>query len=336
MPWFSRLALCRAWKNSQALYNDCCLHHRAVFPFGATLNNLAQRMSFKFQLAKVMLATLGAVPLSVTRALGGAIGLGLSRGENRNVRIARRNLALCFPELSDLEREQLLRKRMQALGRTTLEMLKIWGASGPSALALIEEVEGQELIEDAKNNGKGIIILAPHLGNWEVIGLFLTECNRVVKSMYSPPKSPTMNQLILHARQRTGATLVPADRSGVIQLLKALKQGDMIGILPDQVPADESGVFAPFFDQPAFSMTLMSNLARKTGAHIVNAYALPTEKGFKVVLSRPDDGIYSEDVEQSVAAMNRTIEQCAAMHREHYQWEYKRFKRQPPGAASVY
>lgn len=293
-------------------------------------------MNVKFQLAKAVFSALALVPLSISRGIGHFIGGLLAKTQDRNVRIIRANLKLCFPEMSDAEREQLLFKRMQILGSTALEMLKIWGASTTAVHGLVDEVEGRHFIEEAHKEGKGTIILAPHLGNWEVIGPYLTQCASVVKIMYSRPKSDTMHQLIVDARQRTGVMLVPADRSGVVQLLKTLRAGDMIGILPDQVPADESGVFAPFFGQQALSMTLMSNLARKTGAAIISAYALPTSAGFKIVLSKPDPAIYSDDLNQSVAAMNRTIEQCVTQHPANYQWEYKRFKRRPEGQAELY
>ncbi|MFK8018989.1 MAG: lysophospholipid acyltransferase family protein [Pseudomonadales bacterium] len=293
-------------------------------------------MNVKFQLAKAVFSALALVPLSISRGLGHLVGWLLGKTKDRNVRIIKANLTLCFPDKSEAEREQLLSERLQILGATALEMLKIWGASSKAVHGLVAEVDGRELLEEAIQQGRGTIILAPHLGNWEVIGPFLTQCASVVKIMYSRPKSDTMHQLIVDARQRTGVMLVPADRSGVVQLLKTLRAGDMIGILPDQVPADESGVFAPFFGQQALSMTLMSNLARKTGAAVITAYALPTPSGFKIVLSKPDPAIYAEDLNESVAAMNRTIEACVTQHPANYQWEYKRFKRRPEGLAELY
>ncbi len=291
-------------------------------------------MSVKVTFANAVFRLLSLLPLRGSRLLGRLLGRLMCVFPNRNHRVAKVNIALCFPEMSDEQRLTLLRQRFQALGSTVMDIPHVW--SGKNALSLVTEVHGRDLVDAAVAAGKGTIILAPHLGNWEVVGLYLTECCDTVKSMYSPPRSDTMNQFILNARQRTGAKLVPADRSGVIQLLKTLRAGQMVGILPDQVPADESGVFAPFFGIPAFSMTLMSNLAKKTGARIVNAYALPNDKGFTLMFTEPDPAIYSEDLETSVAGMNKTIEAAAKLHRPHYQWEYKRFKQQPEGRASFY
>ncbi|MFK7730764.1 MAG: lysophospholipid acyltransferase family protein [Pseudomonadales bacterium] len=291
-------------------------------------------MSVKYTFANAVFRLLALLPLKVSRGLGRGLGRLMCVFPNRNHRVATVNLALCFPELSDAQRADLLLERFKTLGSTVMDIPHVW--SGDNALSLVTEVQGREIVDAAVAAGKGTIILAPHLGNWEVVGLYLTECCDTVKSMYSPPRSETMNQFILNARQRTGAKLVPADRSGVIQLLKTLRAGQMVGILPDQVPADESGVFAPFFDIQAFSMTLMSNLAKKTGARIVNAYALPNDTGFTVVFNEPDPDIYSDDLETSVTGMNKTIEVAAQQHKAHYQWEYKRFKRQPEGRASFY
>ncbi len=217
-----------------------------------------------------------------------------------------------------------------------LELAHVWGASGQRTLARVREVKGRAELDEALAAGNGVIVLAPHIGNWEVIGLYLTECHSIVRSMYAPPKSRTMGQLILQARQETGAELVPADRSGVVKLLKTLRSGDMVGILPDQVPGDGSGLFAPFFGRPALTMTLLSNLVQKTGARVVCAFALPVASGYQVNFTRPDPDIYSTDLTASVAAMNRSVEQCARLHPEYYQWEYKRFKRQPEGVQRLY
>lgn len=294
-------------------------------------------MSLKFTIASSVFRVLAWLPLPLARGIGDLAGRALYRlPNNRSSRIARVNLTRCFPEWSEQQCDQLLRQRLRSLCSTGMEMANVWGGNGDKVLSKVLTVEGLELVEQAQAAGKGTIILAPHLGNWEVVGLYLTRCSDEVKSMYAPPKSETMGRFILEARQRTGAALVPASRSGVIQLLKTLRAGKMVGILPDQVPADESGIFAPFFGHPALSMTLMTNLARKTGASIINAYALPEKEGFKLVFSAPDPEIYSADVEASVAAMNRTVEACASAHLRYYQWEYKRFKRQPADAPPFY
>lgn len=308
----------------------------AVRKNGAVFHSTGFRMRFKVAVAKTAFRALACLPLPLARSLGRLFGRGLYYVPNRSSRIVRINLAKCFPGWSEQQQQQQRRQRLQNLCATGMEMGAVWSRDGDKVIELVQAVEGLELVERAQAAGKGTIILAPHLGNWEVVGLYLMRCSDELKLMYAPPKNATMGQLILAARQRMGATLVPASRSGVVQLLKALRAGQMVGILPDQVPADESGVFAPFFGHPALSMTLMTNLARKTGASIVNAYALPHNSGFRIVFSEPDPEIYAADVGQSVAAMNRTVETCVRAHPTFYQWEYKRFKRQPENAAPFY
>ncbi len=118
-------------------------------------------------------------------------------------------------------------------------------------------------------------------------------------------------------------------QAGVSKLIRALKAGELVGILPDQVPADGSGVFAPFFDHPAYTMTLACKLAQRPGVRVFCGYAkrLPTSTGFRAVIRELD--LRRETLDESITAMNQAIEELVRECPEQYQWEYKRFRRQP-------
>ena len=142
--------------------------------------------------------------------------------------------------------------------------------------------------------------------------------------------------LVRAGRERSGATLVPTTPQGIGKLLKALKRGEQSLILPDQVPQDGSGIFAPFFGHDTYTMTLLSNLARKTGCVLILAYAIKVnaEEGprFDIYFEAVPDTLYEEDQEVAIAAMNTAIESAIRKHPTAYQWAYKRFKRQPDGS----
>jgi KDO2-lipid IV(A) lauroyltransferase len=280
---------------------------------------------------------LGRLPLSLLHPLGSAIGtlLWWSRGRTREV--TEINLARCLPELDEQARLALARQRLAEFGRNALAMLHVWFAKPERVLATIAEVEGEALLKEALAAGRGALVLAPHHGNWELAGMYLGR-RYGITSMYLPNRNnPGLDQLVRDVRSRDGATLVPADGSGVRALLKALKAGRMVGVLPDQEPKQAGAEFAPFFGTPALTMTLAANLLARTGARAVMVYALRLpEGGYRLVFRAPDQALYSDDLPTALAGLNRSVEQCARDNPAQYQWEYKRFKNQPPGVPEPY
>jgi KDO2-lipid IV(A) lauroyltransferase len=168
-------------------------------------------------------------------------------------------------------------------------------------------------------------VLLPHLGNWELANLFLSKYYSLT-TLYRKPKSDTYDEFIRNARSRRGAKLVQVGSSGVRALLKALKSGEVVSVLPDQVPRRSSGEFAPFFGEMTLTMTLATNLIHRTGAKAVCCYCkrLPGGK-YELVFREVDDRIYDPDCGTALAGLNRSIERCIMDCREQYQWQYKRF-----------
>ena len=127
--------------------------------------------------------------------------------------------------------------------------------------------------------------------------------------------------------------MAPTNRTGVSTVLGALKRGEVVGILPDQIPPFEGGRFTPFFGEPAFTMTLVSKLVQKTQAKVFCGFAkrLPGANGYKVIVEEAMSDIYSKDINKSLLALNKTIEKTILMSIEQYSWEYKRFRLRPDG-----
>lgn len=293
-------------------------------------------MSVKDRAIITLLTLLAKLPLAFNRRLGTLIGDCLWFGHSRSRKVTEKNLQLCLPELAANERQALARRSLQEFGKTMTEMGAVWLWPVPRILDLLRAVHGRELLEQSGAQPLGTIVLAPHIGNWEILGLFLAR-EYPLTALYQPPESEALDALILRSRTRGGTQLAPTNRRGVLALLKALQGREVIGILPDQVPARESGVFAPYFGVPALTMTLVSSLLKKTGARVVCAYAKRLPRGgFDIFFEPADESIYDEDLTRSVEGLNRSIEMCVRKLPEQNQWVYKRFKKRPEGEPSVY
>lgn len=192
---------------------------------------------------------------------------------------------------------------------------------------------GQEILDEALQQNKGVIMLAPHLGNWELCGLFLDSI-RQSTYLYKPPKLEAFEEAMIGYRGRLGAKLAPTTAKGIAMLVKALGRGEIVGILPDQEPNWDSGVFAPFFGVDALTMTLVGKLANRTDARVLSIFAkrLNHGEGFEIVVANARPGIVDKDLEVAAKELNATIEECVQLAPSQYQWEYRRFKRQPDGS----
>lgn len=277
------------------------------------------------------------VPLSVAQAMGRAVGLMLYRRRTRTREVARVNLSMTYPELTPAERETLLRDTLLENGMIGGEMGPMWGYSKEKNLALIHKIHGMELLTEALHSGKGMMLMAPHLGNWEIINNFVAT-KTPITVMFRPAKIKVFNDWMLTRREAVGSHLVPTTRDGVMTLFTSLRQGKVIGLLPDQEPKPERGVFAPFMGIETLTPKLPHELLQKTGALALFAFAerLPAAQGFNIHFVRPDDGIYDADPRVSATAMNATIERCVARCPAQYQWTYKRFKTRPNGGNNPY
>ncbi|MEJ2454406.1 MAG: lysophospholipid acyltransferase family protein [Candidatus Thiodiazotropha sp.] len=279
---------------------------------------------------------LGFLPLSWLHAVGRLIGLLYWLLPNRERRTARINLALCFPELGESEREALCRRTLQEMGCSLMELSAIWFQPVEKVSGLVRQVSGEAHLQ--RPPGQGLILLLPHLGCWEIIGVVLPASERVT-SLYRPPRKPQLDTLIKQARERSGSTLVPTDTQGVKRIYQALQQGGTTCILPDQQPkSSRAAVFAPFFGQPALTMLLINRLAKKTGAKIVIGYAqrLPAGDGYHIHYQAAPAGLDDSDPQRAAEALNRGLESVIRECPEQYQWSYKRFRTQPDEAASPY
>jgi len=283
--------------------------------------------TFKAKIVIFFLKLLASLSLKNAQRLGAFVGRIIWLGDSRSTRVTKENIEICYPDLPEKEQQLLAKKSLIETGKLFSEFGVAWEWPSEKALALIRSVEGKEHLDAIFEKGKGAIVLAPHHGNWEMVGLYLSTL-RPMAALYKPPKIQALEEYMSSVRGRHGSELVPTNKRGVVRLFSILSKQGMVGILPDQVPGGSGGLFAPFKGIPAYTVKLVSRLIDRTECEVVSLCAIrrPNGEGFDMVFKKADPEIYNSDIELSVAALNRTIEASIASHPEQYQWEYKRFK----------
>jgi KDO2-lipid IV(A) lauroyltransferase len=244
-------------------------------------------------------------------------------------------LHVCTPGTASLQRSNLVQSGLCAnadalknltyaniseTGKAILETLAIWQWPQQQALQLVKSCGNWHLVEEALNKGKGLIFLTPHLGCFEITSIYYAS-HHPITVLFRPPKKSWLSPLIDAGRLKGQVKLAPANAQGVRALMQALKKGEAIGILPDQIPAAGEGEWANFFGKPAYTMTLAGKLAEKTGATVIMAFGerLTDGQGYRIHLTKIES-IATPDL------LNQAIEQQIKQKPEQYLWRYNRYK----------
>jgi Kdo2-lipid IVA lauroyltransferase/acyltransferase len=278
-----------------------------------------------------VLRLFGWFPLSVGRLLGRALGRAIYFMDLGPAAVSRINLRLCYPQMPAQELESLCKNRMLQLGQAFFETPRVWSKSSAWLESKIVAVEGLEVFQAAMADSRGTILIVPHQGNWEVVGLWVSPRSKMT-SLYEPPKIPEVGAWIKSSREQSGATLVPTDGRGVAALIKALKRGETTAILPDQQPEESGGIYAPFMGVQARTMTLLTNLIGRSGCQALFCSAIRQPGGWSLHFRTAEEQLYSEDKATAISALNAGVEKMVELAPEQYQWEYKRFRAQPDGS----
>lgn len=284
-----------------------------------------------------LLRLLAHLPLRLLHAIGWLGGQFLWLARARPARIARRNLEVCLPELGPAERRRLARRSLIETARTLLESFTLWLCPTDRVISLVRQVEGGDYLRQALGSGNGVLLLVPHLGNWEMVGLY---CSRhyPMTSLYRRQRSAFFDQLILDGRRRFGAELVTATGRGVRAALRALRQQRIVGILPDQNPGAGAGVVVPFFGIRTATPVLPVRLAHQQHSPVLCAWAerLPRAAGFVIHFEPLDKAVAGADPELAAAVMNRELERIIRRKPEQYWWSHPRFRYRPEGEEPIY
>jgi len=269
---------------------------------------------------KTLFRVLALLPLPVLHAVGAALGWVsfLASGTYRRRFIENAHQAgYALAQVSAAVAEA---------GKLVLEAPRLWFGKTPPI-----QWEGASLIEEARAKGRGIVFLTPHLGCFEATAQGYAARYGRITVLYRPARKPWLRELVDTARGRPNLDTAPTTLAGVKQMLKALKAGEAVGLLPDQVPPDKMGVWAPFFGRDAYTMTLSARLAQQTGAAVLLAWGerLPWGRGYRIRLRGwPVDiaGDPAVAAAQVNAQMERLVRECP----QQYLWGYARYK-QPAG-----
>ena len=287
-------------------------------------------------------ALLTRLPWRWLMRLADALGARALRRDSREARVVECNLALAYPELLPGQRAQLQQSILRNTARQLIETLRLWTRPHAENLALIREQHGVEHLDAAIAAGNGVIVVAPHHGNWELLNQWLAS-RTPLAILYAPPESAVGEAFLQRVRaddaQASRVTQVRAEGAGVRQLFKRLAAGGVVGILPDQQPKLGDGEFGPFFGVEALTMTLIGRLAARSGAAVLVAWCERIDGGdrgargpsFALHVAPAPAEVASTDAKASVTALNAAIERVARRDPTQYQWTYKRFSLRPTG-----
>jgi Kdo2-lipid IVA lauroyltransferase/acyltransferase len=274
----------------------------------------------------------GRLPLPLLHRLGDLWAWQALARDTRETCVARRNLELLYPSQAAEERHRQLGAILRGTGRQAMETLRFWTRPAAHNLRLVREKSGVEHFEAALAAGRGLIVAAPHYGNWELLNQYLAS-RTPLAIVYRPPASAIGDTFLRLSRHQPGIEQVRAEGPGVRQLYRTLKAGGVAGILPDQQPKAGEGEFAPFFGRQALTMTLVPRLAERSGATVLFAYAeRRADGGFDLHFEPAPAQIADADPSVAVAAMNAAVEAIARRDPAQYQWTYKRFAARPAGS----
>lgn len=267
------------------------------------------------------------LPLPVARKIGRGLGVVYYKFGKKRVHIARVNMEICFPDLDPAAREARVRESFRAAGAWFMEAGAIWTWPADKILGRVRVIN-PEVFQRALSGNKGVILAIPHLGNWEVMGPYVTS-RQEFACFYKPnDKNPAFSEFVRQQRSRNGTIMASTDTKGIRLLYKHLKAGGVMGLLPDHNPSDEMGVFAPFFGRPALTGTLISSPARKNNAPVLTAAVIRTGKGFDIHFAEVMNQ-HDADPELAARSLNKAIEDCIALAPAQFHWVYPRFRRRP-------
>lgn len=265
-------------------------------------------------------------PLSVSRWIARILALIVNIFKvSKTSDVIRLNLEISLSELSTQERERITRAAIRNELMSYFEFFSIWGSSNQKNIERVHKVIGEDLLHNAMAQNKGLVLIVPHFGTWEIMNAYVAQFTSMT-IMYKPVKNQAADQFVRAARSREQANLVPTDESGVRQIFKALKQGGTTVILPDHTP-NVGGEYIPYFGVPLATSNLSAKLIQKTKARALFLYALRNENaGFDIHIETIDEKIYQGDANQGTGIIINTIENLIQRHPEHYHWSYKRFR----------
>lgn len=293
--------------------------------------------SLKLAFANIFFYAFGYLPLPLLHRIGSGLGGLLYRLPIRINYYIRRNIELCFPELSTTERERLVKASTKESMKGFMEFPVFWVRSASYLNSLIKRVDGFDQLKADFDKKQGIIILGSHMGAYYLANAFLAP--RLEHSVWIyKPQQGMIEALTQHMRNQFGARFVPTSLEGVRDLYRNLRKGYVAGMSCDHNALDSGGVFAPYFNIPVSTMTLANRLASKSKSpvYFVFMQRLAKGAGYHMQVQKLVDEIYSADSLVAATAMNKVLEQTVRQCPTQAEWVYRRFWDRPEGESPLY
>jgi len=209
-------------------------------------------------------------------------------------------------------------------GKTLMEMVWSWQRPQHELVSLVRRIDGEHWVTEARDRKKGIIFLTPHLGCFEIAAHFAAS-HSPLTVIYRPPRQKLFRAFAQAGRSRGNLRLVEVNTRGATALLGALRRGEWVGILPDQVPTNGDGEWAEFFGRPAYTMTLWHRLQERTGAAVILCFCerLARGEGYHIRLEPLPERVPDESPTRQ---LNRALEDLIRRRPEQYLWSYHRYR----------
>ena len=274
------------------------------------------------------------LPNSWKLAVGRVIGRITYHLAIRRRKIAITNLKLCFPNLTDKQRHDLLYQHFESLGMGLLEMLSAWWLKD-TRLKSLEHIEGLEYLNSGLKHGKGVILLSAHFTSFELGSRFLT-MHTIIHGVYRQNENPVIEYIMKKSREGKAEKAIPRDN--IREMLRSLKQNKPVWLATDQNFGHKNSVFVDFFGIPAATNIAISRLAKMSNAAIIPFFTqrLKDNQGYKVILQPALENFPSGDDVQDALLINKLIETQIKQAPEQYLWVHRRFKDRPNGEKSFY
>lgn len=273
------------------------------------------------------------LPFKWQRQLGRGLGWLTYRLMKKRRHIAETNVRLCFPELSQQQREAIVKKTFDNNGIALFETAMAWWASR-QRLKKMCQVSGLEHIHKALAEGKGVILLTAHFSTLE-IGAAMMALHQPIQVTYKKARNPLFEAVVKHSRERNFINAI--DTYDTRKTVNTLKQGLVTWYAMDQDFGAHRSVFVPFMGVETCTLTTPSRFARMTGAVIVPYFPRRDDNGhYQLTILPALQDFPSDSLEQDAARINALIEEYVRKTPEQYLWVHRRFKTRPAGEASYY
>ena len=273
------------------------------------------------------------LPFRVQMALGHALGYVMAKTMRLRRHFAEVNINLCFPDLSEQEKTELIHKQFISFGTAAIETAMAWWSSDEKLKPLVQ-IEGLEHLQAATASGRGVLLLSAHFTTLELGGRLLALYHPFQVSYKAHKKKPLFNEIMTRARERRFEKAISSKTPR--EMIRSLKSNKILWYAPDQDFGRKQAVFAPFFGIQAATLSSTARIVKMTNALVVPFYALRHANGYRLILEKPLDNFPTGDDVVDATRINHVVETWVKQAPEQYLWVHRRFKTRPPGETKFY